>query len=129
MAQKLLNTQESVYIDLEDPRDTQKLEDPSYYFDQNDDRLIIIDEVQRRPDLLIGVEIDLLLSFGDELMAIEIKRSSAPSLSKGFHIACEDIKPTSKWVVYLGDDEYKIPSDITVLPLANLMKKLIAILR
>ena len=74
-----------------------------------------------------GVEIDLLLNFGDELMAIEIKRSSAPSLSKGFHIACEDINPTSKWIVHLGHDEYKLPNEITVLPLANLMQKLIAI--
>jgi len=71
-----------------------------------------------------GVEIDLLLSFGDELIAVEIKRSSAPTLNKGFHIACEDINPTSKWVIYLGEDEYKIPSDITVLPLANMMQKL-----
>ena len=51
LAQRLSDTQKSVYIDLEDPRDIQKLGDPSYYFDQNDDRLIIIDEVQRRPDL------------------------------------------------------------------------------
>jgi predicted AAA+ superfamily ATPase len=62
-----------------------------------------------------GVEIDLLLSYADELMAIEVKRSSFPTLSKGFHIACEDIKPTSKWVVHLGNYEYKLPDDITVL--------------
>ncbi|MFT5115029.1 MAG: putative AAA+ superfamily ATPase [Parasphingorhabdus sp.] len=72
-----------------------------------------------------GVEIDLLLSHGDELMAIEIKRSTAPTLSKGFHVACEDIKPTSKWVVHLGDDEYKLPDNITVLPLESMMKAVI----
>jgi len=76
-----------------------------------------------------GVEIDLLLSYADELIAIEIKRSSSPTLSKGFHIACEDIKPTSKWVVHLGDDEYKLPDDITVLPLENIMLKLTKMFR
>jgi hypothetical protein len=54
-----------------------------------------------------GNEIDLLLRYADELMAIEIKRSTAPKLTKGFHIACDDVNPTSKWVVHLGDDEYK----------------------
>jgi len=72
-----------------------------------------------------GVEIDLLLSYGDELMAIEIKRSTAPALSKGFYIACEDIKPTSKWVVHLGDDEYRLADDITVLPLESMMNTII----
>lgn len=72
-----------------------------------------------------GNEIDLLLSYADELMAIEIKRSTAPKLTKGFHIACDDINPTSKWVVHLGDDEYKLTNDITVLPLANMMEYII----
>ena len=70
-----------------------------------------------------GNEIDLLLSDGDDLMAIEIKRSTAPRLTKGFYTACEDIKPTSRWVVYLGDDEYKLPQEVTVLPLQNMMNE------
>ena len=37
----------------------------------------------------------------------------------------DDINPTSKWVVHLGDDEYKLTNDITVLPLANMMKYII----
>ena len=70
-----------------------------------------------------GNEIDLLLSDGDDLMAIEIKRSTAPKLTKGFYTACEDIKPTSRWVIYLGDDEYKLPQGVTVLPLQNMMNE------
>ena len=70
-----------------------------------------------------GNEIDLLLSYGDDLMAIEIKRSTAPRLTKGFYTACEDIKPTSRWVIYLGDDEYKLPQEVTVLPLQNMMNE------
>lgn len=71
-----------------------------------------------------GNEIDLLLSHNNELWAIEIKRSTAPKLTKGFHIACDDINPTSKWVVYLGDDEFKLPGGIMVLPLENMMTRI-----
>jgi predicted AAA+ superfamily ATPase len=38
-----------------------------------------------------GAEIDLLFEFAtNEKWAVEIKRSSSPSLTKGFHIACDD---------------------------------------
>src|ERR1700733_445807 len=41
-----------------------------------------------------GGEIDLILEFSPtEKWAIEIKRNSSPSVSKGFYTACEDIKP------------------------------------
>ena len=42
---------ESIYIDLELPGDLQKLDDPGYYFDQHHNKLIVIDEVQRKPEL------------------------------------------------------------------------------
>jgi len=41
----------TVYLDLENPSDLQKLNDPLLYFDQNQNRLICLDEIQRRPDL------------------------------------------------------------------------------
>ena len=68
-----------------------------------------------------GAEIDLVLRFGGEIWAIEIKRTTAPKLSKGFHIACNDIRPTRKFVVYGGEERYPIPGDIMVLPLLDLM--------
>ncbi len=43
-----------------------------------------------------GAEIDLLLALpGGKLWAMEIKRSSAPKVERGFHIACDDLKPTN----------------------------------
>jgi predicted AAA+ superfamily ATPase len=68
-----------------------------------------------------GAEIDLVLRFGAETWAIEIKRTTAPKLSKGFHMACGDIGPTRKFVVYGGKEHYLIPNDIVVLPLLDLM--------
>jgi uncharacterized protein len=41
----------SVYLDLESPRDREKLADPQLYFSLHEDELVIIDEVQRMPDL------------------------------------------------------------------------------
>jgi predicted AAA+ superfamily ATPase len=72
-----------------------------------------------------GAEIDLVLEFsGKEKWAIEIKRSSAPSLSKGFHSACADIKPERSYVVYAGKDKFPLGNGITAIPLGMLMQEL-----
>ena len=71
-----------------------------------------------------GAEIDLLLDFGQETWAIEIKKTTAPKLSKGFHIACEDLKPARKYVVYGGDEAFALTQDITAIPLLALMDEI-----
>lgn len=72
-----------------------------------------------------GTEIDLVLEFGpNERWAIEIKRSSAPSLSKGFFDACEDIKASEKFVIYSGTDEFPMQNGVKAISLAGFMKKL-----
>jgi len=71
-----------------------------------------------------GAEIDLLLDFGQETWAIEIKKTTAPKLSKGFHIACEDLKPTRKYVIYGGDESFGLPQDITAIPPLALMDEI-----
>lgn len=42
---------DSVYLDLESPRDREKLADPFLYLSVHENELIIFDEVQRMPDL------------------------------------------------------------------------------
>jgi len=42
---------EVVIVDLEKPSDLNKLTDAERFFETNKDKLVIIDEVQRRPDL------------------------------------------------------------------------------
>jgi predicted AAA+ superfamily ATPase len=52
---------------------------------------------------LAGAEIDLLLSLpGGALWAVEIKRSSAPKVERGFTEACMDLRPARRFVVYGG---------------------------
>lgn len=42
---------EAVYIDLENPADEAKLTDPQLFFEANQDKCIILDEIQRKPEL------------------------------------------------------------------------------
>jgi predicted AAA+ superfamily ATPase len=53
--------------------------------------------------------------------AIEIKRSSSPSLTKGFHIACDGIKPQRRYVIYSGSDRFSFREGITAISLPDLM--------
>lgn len=41
----------AIFLDLESPRDENRLTEPELFFERYEDHLIIIDEVQRRPDL------------------------------------------------------------------------------
>jgi predicted AAA+ superfamily ATPase len=63
-----------------------------------------------------GAEIDLLLAWPNgELWAIEIKRSLAPRLERGFHSACADLKPARKLVIYPGAETYRLAEDIEAM--------------
>ena len=72
-----------------------------------------------------GAEIDLLLTWPDgRQWAVEIKRSLAPKLERGFHAACADLKPARKFVVYPGVERYRAAEDIEVLSLMELASDL-----
>jgi predicted AAA+ superfamily ATPase len=65
-----------------------------------------------------GAEIDLLLTLpGGELWAIEIKRSLAPKVERGFHHPAEDLAPVRKMIVYPGTEAYPSSHGIEVMPL------------
>lgn len=68
-----------------------------------------------------GAEIDLVLEppCGSPL-AIEIKRSAAPTISKGFRIGCEDIGATQRWVVHAGPSRFPIDHETVAVPLPGL---------
>jgi predicted AAA+ superfamily ATPase len=72
-----------------------------------------------------GAEIDLVIEQGmRSRAAVEIKRSLAPTVSKGFHLGCEDIKAKHRYIVYPGKEKYPISGNITVMPLAEMMTEL-----
>lgn len=72
-----------------------------------------------------GAEIDLVLELpGDQRWAIEIKRSSAPKLERGFFHACQDLKPQRRFVVYNGAERYPFSADIEALSLHQMVDML-----
>lgn len=70
-----------------------------------------------------GAEIDLVLELpgGHGLWAVEIKRSLAPALGKGFHIARADIAPARSFVVHAGTEGYPLGEGIEAIGLAGLV--------
>ncbi len=66
----------------------------------------------------VGAEIDLVLEIPPKgRWAIEIKRSSAPVLSKGFYLGCDDIKATKRIVVHAGEDTYGLGDGVEAFSL------------
>lgn len=75
-----------------------------------------------------GAEIDLVLERNEKKkFAIEIKRSMAPTLSKGFHLGCEDINATKRFIVYPGNERYPAANDVTVISINDMMKEIQAL--
>lgn len=72
-----------------------------------------------------GAEIDLILVKGGEPdIAIEVKRSSAPTVERGFHTACADLGVQKRWLIYPGERAYSMPRGIQVLPLVDALEQL-----
>ncbi|WP_143560275.1 DUF4143 domain-containing protein, partial [Sphingobium sp. IP1] len=65
-----------------------------------------------------GAEIDLVMTMpGGAIWVYEIKRSLSPKLERGFHHACEDLKPARRTVIYAGTEAYPLSQDIMVMSL------------
>lgn len=73
----------------------------------------------------VGAEIDLLLhSPRGECWGIEIKRGLTPKLQKGFHEAKADVEISRAFVVYSGDERYRLSEGVEAIPLVEMMKEL-----
>jgi hypothetical protein len=63
-----------------------------------------------------GAEIDLVLDMpGRGRWAIEIKRGLAARPEKGFHFACQEIKPDRRFIVYPGEGSYPASAEVDVI--------------
>ena len=72
-----------------------------------------------------GAEIDLIFeSGGRPELAIEIKRSSAPTLDKGFSIACDALDIDTRYVVYPGEQVFPLRLAAQAIPLAAMVARL-----
>jgi uncharacterized protein len=72
-----------------------------------------------------GAEIDLLFERGGVVeYAIEVKRATAPVLSKGFRSACDVLRPQAAFVVHGGHDTWPMRGGVIAIPLTGLMRQL-----
>jgi predicted AAA+ superfamily ATPase len=75
-----------------------------------------------------GAEIDLLLELPDsELWAIEVKLSLAPKVERGFHTACDDLRPARRFVVYSGQEAFPLAHGIEAVSLSGLARDLLSL--
>ena len=75
-----------------------------------------------------GAEIDLLLKLPGrrKTWAIEIKRGLAPKIERGFHLACETIRPERRLVVYSGIERFPLAEAVEAVSLNDLSEELSA---
>ena len=72
-----------------------------------------------------GVEVDLILELpGDRLWAVDIQRGTAPSVSKGLHVALEDVRPDEAFIAYSGTERYSIGDGIEAIGFTELADEL-----
>jgi len=70
-----------------------------------------------------AAEIDLVLTKGLNVeIAIEIKYSLTPKLTRSSTNAINEVQPRKTWVLYPGEESYPIKNDIWTLPISQLYK-------
>lgn len=67
-----------------------------------------------------GSELDLFWIYDGKKYGVEIKYNDAPKLTKSMKIACEDLKLQHLWVVYPGNQKYKLTENISVIPVTEI---------
>ncbi len=72
-----------------------------------------------------GAEIDLLFERGGQPdIAIEVKRSSAPSPERGFKHACDDLGISKRFVVYPGTESFSLRQGAQAIGLQGMLELL-----
>jgi uncharacterized protein len=69
-----------------------------------------------------GAEIDLVMSKGNRVVAVEIKCSKSPKITRGFWTSLEDIGATERFVIGLVDEPYEIQNNTLLLSLPDFLK-------
>jgi uncharacterized protein len=66
-----------------------------------------------------GSEMDVVVQNGSQTICFEIKSSSAPKVTQGFHNAMEDLKPTATYIVGQVNKRYAFSEQVDVITLAD----------
>jgi len=71
-----------------------------------------------------GAEIDLVLTKGTKTIAVEIKSTTSPKVSKGFWSSIEQIAPDQVSIIAPIEDEYPIAKNVLVKPLHQFIEQI-----
>jgi predicted AAA+ superfamily ATPase len=66
-------------------------------------------------------EIDLLIFSSGKRYGIEARFSEAPIITRGLHVAFEDLGLQHLWIIYPGENDYPITKNISVLPFKQIL--------
>ena len=61
-----------------------------------------------------GAELDFVLEKDGQIIAVEVKSSSTPHLTKGFWNAVDDVQPAQVWIIAPVEKTYSIKSNIII---------------
>lgn len=61
-----------------------------------------------------GIEADLILTKNERIILLEFKVSTAPKLTRSFHIAKDDIKPEHSWIICPINEQYAHSEEVTI---------------
>lgn len=72
-----------------------------------------------------GAEIDLVLKLPrGQIWAIEIKRTTSPKVTRGFHIASAELGAAEQILVYADQKNVPGPGGVRAMPLADALERL-----
>ncbi|MGH8583546.1 MAG: DUF4143 domain-containing protein, partial [Gammaproteobacteria bacterium] len=71
-----------------------------------------------------GAELDLLLMLRGKRYGVEVKYADAPRLSRSIVTALADLKLDRMWIVYPGDQRYRLHERIEAISLSGLREEL-----
>lgn len=73
-----------------------------------------------------GAEIDLILELPNrKIFAIEIKRTLSPTLSKGFKLGCEEVKPDERFFIIPKGEAYLLDAKTTAIGLSEFIHSIL----
>jgi predicted AAA+ superfamily ATPase len=71
-----------------------------------------------------GAEMDLVLEVTPQRrIAIEIKRTLTPKVTRSFTLACADLQPTERYIVYAGEEAYPLAKDVMAMSVQGMMER------
>jgi predicted AAA+ superfamily ATPase len=69
-----------------------------------------------------GTELDLFMLVGGKRYGIEVKYADAPGRSRSMLVAIQDLSLEHLWVIYPGQQEYRLDERISVTPLDTALR-------